>query len=89
VSDLFERAVANLSPTTSMFKVLVYLSFRGASQPSKVSEETGISPGTVRPSLRSLLDRGYVTQGEDGSYSSSISFTDIISDLYTRFGSKK
>jgi len=88
VSDLLERAVDDLSPTTSMFKVLVYLSFRGASQPSQVSEETGISPGTVRPSLRSLLDRGYVTQGEDGSYSSKIAFTDIISDIYTRLDRK-
>lgn len=88
MSDLLERAVDDLSPTTSMFKVLVYLSFRGASQPSQVSEETGISPGTVRPSLRSLLDRGYVTQGEDGSYNSKIAFTDIISDIYTRLDRK-
>ncbi len=80
--DLLEKAIDELSPGTSMFKVLTYLSFKGASQPSQVSEETGIPPGTVRPALRSLLEKGYLIQQEDGAYRSKIAFTDIISHLY-------
>ena len=73
----------NLSPSASQFKVLVYLSFKGASQPSDVSTETGIRAGTVRPALRTLLDKGYVEQSEDGSYFSLIPFTEIVSHLYS------
>jgi len=88
MEDLLDRALGELSPSTSIFKVLTYLSFRGASQPNQVAEGTGIPPGTVRPALRTLLDRGYVAQEEDGAYRSNISFTDIISDIYARMGKK-
>jgi len=82
VSENWERALKDVSPTTSQFKVLVYLAFRGPSQPNDISTETGIPAGTVRPSLRTLLDKGYVLQHEDGSYRSLASFTDIVSHLY-------
>ena len=82
--DLLERAIKDLSPDTSRFKVLLYLSFKGPSLPGQVSDETGIPSGTVRPALRFLLEKGFVTQERDGAYRSKIAFTDIISDLYTR-----
>ena len=52
----WEQALEDVSPKTSQFKVLVYLSFRGASQPTDISDQTGIPAGTVRPALRTLLD---------------------------------
>jgi DNA-binding IclR family transcriptional regulator len=82
--DLIEKAVQDLSPGTSQFKVLCFLAFRGASQPSAISDETRIPAGTVRPALRSLLEKGYVRQQEDGTYRSMISFTDVISHLYSQ-----
>jgi len=84
MSDLIEKAVGDLNPETSQFSVLIYLAFRGASQPIGIADETGIPSGTVRPSLRSLLDKGYVTQLEDGSYKSKIAFVDVVSNLYSR-----
>ena len=50
---------------------------------AQIAEETGISPGTVRPALRSLLSKKYVTQERDRSYKSKIPFTEIVSDLFT------
>ena len=82
MSETWDRALNDISPTTSQFKVLVYLAFKGPSQPNDISSETGIAPGTVRPALRSLLDRGYLSQQEDGGYRSLVPFTDIISHLY-------
>jgi len=84
VVNLIEKAVQDLSPGTSQFKVLCFLAFRGASQPSAISDETSIPAGTVRPALRSLLEKGYVRQQEDGTYRSMISFTDVISHLYSQ-----
>ena len=82
MTSLLEKALSELSPGSSHFKVLVYLAFKGPGSPSQVSEETGMSPGTVRPALRTLLSKGYVNQLEDGSYQSNIAFTDIVSDIY-------
>jgi DNA-binding IclR family transcriptional regulator len=89
MEELLHRATRELSVDTSPFKILAYLSFKGASLPSQIAEETGIPPGTVRPALRSLLDKGYVTQQDDGTYRSKIPFTEIISDLYVRCGARK
>lgn len=83
------RATRELSVDTSPFKILTYLSFRGASLPSQIAEETGIPPGTVRPALRSLLEKGFVVQQDDGAYRSKVAFTEIISDLYLRCLAKK
>jgi DNA-binding MarR family transcriptional regulator len=83
VSELIEKVVKDVSPKTCQFKVLAYLAFKGPSQPSTISEETDIPAGTVRPSLRTLLDKGYVIQLEDGSYKSLVPFPDIISHLYS------
>ncbi len=79
----WEKILGDVSPTTSQFKVLVYLSFKGAAQPSDISNETGIAAGTVRPALRTLLDKGYVKQQDDGSYHSLVPFTEIVSHLYS------
>ena len=79
----WETIIEDISPTTSLFKVLVYLSFKGASQPTDVSTDTNIPAGTVRPALRTLLDKGYVKQREDGSYTSLIPFPEIVSHLYS------
>jgi predicted transcriptional regulator len=83
MKEMWESVTNNISPNTSQFKVLVYLAFKGASQPNEVSSETGISPGTVRPALRNLLNKGYIEQMDDGSYKSLIPFTDIVSYLYS------
>ncbi len=83
-----EKALGDLSPRTSQFKVLIYLAFKGPASPSQIAEETGISPGTVRPALRALLLKKYLTQLRDGSYQSKIAFTDIISDLYSSHAKK-
>lgn len=85
MSELLDRAIDELSPGTSQFKVLVYLAFKGPSSPSQISEETGISPGTVRPALRALLSKKYVTQRRDGAYQSKIGFIDMISDIYKNY----
>jgi len=79
----WEQALEDVSPKTSQFKVLVYLSFKGATQPTDISEQTDIPAGTVRPALRTLLDKGYVKQNEDSSYYSLIPFTEIVSHLYS------
>jgi len=82
MEKLWREALKRLSPETSLFKVLVYLSFKGKSKPAEISEGTQLPAGTVRPALRSLLDMGFVVQEEDGSYLSRISFTEIISNVY-------
>jgi DNA-binding IclR family transcriptional regulator len=79
----WEKALEDVSPTTSQFKVLVYLSFKGATHPTDISEQTGIPAGTVRPALRTLLDKGYVKQNTDSSYYSLVPFTEIVSHLYS------
>lgn len=73
----------NVGPKTSQFKVLTYLAFKGATQPADISVDTGIPAGTVRPALRTLLDKGYASQIEGGSYKSLVPFTDIVSHLYS------
>ena len=85
MSKLLEKAFKDLKPGTSQFNVLIYLAFRGPASPSQISDDTGISPGTVRPALRALLSKKYLIQGDEGSYSSKIAFTDIISDIYGNF----
>jgi predicted transcriptional regulator len=77
------EVLENVSPKTSQFKVLTYLAFKGATQPADISADTGIPAGTVRPALRTLLDKGYALQGENGSYKSLVPFTDIVSHLYS------
>jgi len=83
VTELLDEVLKDVSPTTVQFKVLTYLAFRGPSNPVDISEETQISPGSVRPALRTLLDKGYVDQLDDGSYRSLVPFTDIVSHLYS------
>ncbi len=78
----WSEVLKNVSPKTSQFKVLTYLAFKGASQPAEISTDTGIPAGTVRPALRTLLDKGYAEQHENGGYSSLVPFTDIVSHLY-------
>jgi sugar-specific transcriptional regulator TrmB len=80
--ELWEKVLEDLNPTNSQFKVLLYLAFRGPSQPSDISDYTEIPAGTVRPSLRTLLDKGYIEQKDDGDYKSLIPFTEIVSHLY-------
>ncbi len=79
----WNEVIKNVSPKTSQFKVLTYLAFEGASQPADISTDTEIPAGTVRPALRTLLDKGYAVQNEDGSYNSLIHFTEIVSHLYS------
>ena len=84
MSDLIDKVIQELKPDTAQFKILTYLAFRGASLPGAISEETSISPGTVRPALRSLLDKGYVRQQGDGTYRSCIPFTEFISTIFSK-----
>jgi DNA-binding MarR family transcriptional regulator len=82
MSEVWKNVVKDLSPKTGQFKVLTYLAFKGPSQPNTISNETGIPSGSVRPALRTLLNKGYVKQNDDGTYLSLIPFTEIISHLY-------
>ncbi len=59
---MIEKVTQELKPDTAQFKVLAFLAFRGASLPGAISDETGIASGTVRPALRSLLEKDYVKQ---------------------------
>jgi len=88
MSKLLDKALDDLTPGTSQFNVLVYLAFKGPSLPREISDDTRMSPGTVRPALRALLSKKYVAQLEDGSYQSKIAFTDFLSDIYARFKGK-
>ena len=83
MANMIEEVVENMKPSTSQFNVLVYLAFKGPSLPVEISDEIGIPPGTVRPALRSLLEKEYITQLEDGSYKSKVPFTEIIANLYS------
>jgi len=83
--SLLDKALKDLRPGTSQFNVLVYLAFKGPASPNQISEETGISPGTVRPALRALLVKKYLSQRQDGSYQSKIPFTDFVSDVYMNY----
>jgi DNA-binding MarR family transcriptional regulator len=89
MSKKLNKVLQDISPGTSQFKVLAYLAFKGPNSPSQIAEDTGISPGTVRPALRSLLSKKHVTQLRDGTYKSNITFTDIISDIYVNYIRKK
>ncbi len=79
----WEEVLENVSPKTSQFKVLTYLAFKGATQPAEISSDTGIPAGTVRPALRTLLEKGYAVQNENGTYNSLVAFVDIVSHLYS------
>ena len=83
MSEIWEKALKEISPKSSKFKVLIYLAFEGPASPTQIAEETGISPGTVRPALRALLSKKFVTQERDRSYKSKVPFTEIVSDLFT------
>lgn len=83
MANLIEEIVESMKPGTSQFNVLIYLAFKGPSQPVEISDETGIPSGTVRPALRSLLEKKYIIQLEDGSYKSNVAFTEIIANLYS------
>jgi DNA-binding MarR family transcriptional regulator len=80
--ELWKEILEDLNPSTSQFKVLLYIAFKGPSQPSDISDYIKIPAGTVRPALRNLLDKGYVEQREDGDYKSLVPFTEIVSYLY-------
>ena len=87
MSKLWEKAVKELRPkSSSEFKVLIYLAFEGPASPSHIAEETGISPGTVRPALRALLSKKYVTQERDRSYKSKVPFAEIVAYLFVNGG---
>ncbi len=79
----WEEVLENVSPKTSQFKVLTYLAFKGSTQPAEISADTGIPAGTVRPALRTLLEKGYAVQNENGTYNSLVAFVDIVSHLYS------
>ena len=83
MTKLWEKVLKELNPKSSQFKVLIYLAFEGPAGPSQIAEETGISPGTIRPALRALLSKKYVTQERDRTYKSKVPLTDIVSDIFT------
>jgi len=85
VKDLWKQAKKKINPDTSAFQVLIYLAFsKEPCKPSEISKATGLPPGTIRPTIRSLLKMGFVDQEPNGLYISKISFTEIISDMFQR-----
>ena len=83
MKDLIERLVEDISPTTSIFRIFIYLAFKGATKPIEIVEETDIPAGTVYPALRELLENGFITQLDSGAYQSNIDFTYLLSELFS------
>ena len=82
---LWKQAIDKINPETSAFQVLIYLAFSIEScKPADISKATGLPPGTIRPTIRSLLKMGFVDQEPNGLYRSKIPFTEIISDMFQR-----
>jgi DNA-binding IclR family transcriptional regulator len=85
MQELWKQAMEKIKPETSAFQVLIYLAFsKEPCKPAEISKTTGLPPGTIRPTIRSLLKMGLVIQEPNGSYRSKIPFTEIISDMFQR-----
>ncbi len=78
----WEAELDGLKLDTVAFKVLSYLTFRGAPlKPSMIAEGTNLKPSTVRARLAVMKEKGLVTQSSAG-YTSAVNPYDILMKLY-------
>ncbi len=78
----WEAELEGLKLDTAAFKVLSYLTFRGAPlKPSMIAEGTDLKPSTVRARLAEMKEKGLVTQSSAG-YRSAVNPYDILMKLY-------
>jgi DNA-binding IclR family transcriptional regulator len=89
IQELWKQAIEKIKPDTRAFQILIYLAFSNAPcKPAEISKATGLPSGTIRPTIRSLLRMGFVSQEPGGLYKSKIPFTEIISDMFQRIQKK-
>jgi DNA-binding IclR family transcriptional regulator len=77
-----ESKLAEIDPSTSAFKILVYLTFKDKPmKPIEISKGLGENGSTVRARLAELNKRGLVDNTNDG-YISNLTSYDILMKLY-------
>ena len=77
-----EKELAELDPSTSAFKILVFLTFKDRPmKPIDISRSLGENSSTVRARLAELKQKGLVDSSNEG-YSASTSSYDILMKLY-------
>jgi DNA-binding IclR family transcriptional regulator len=78
-----EKKMAEIDPTTSAFKILVYLTFKDQPlKPIEIARGLGENSSTVRARLAELNKAGLVDNTGDG-YVSNLTFYDILMRLYS------
>lgn len=77
-----ESKLAEIDPSTSAFKILVYLTFKDKPiKPIDISKGLGENGSTVRARLAELNKRGLVDNTNDG-YISNLTSYDILIRLF-------
>ena len=77
-----ESKLAEIDPSTSAFKILVYLTFKDyPMKPIDIAKGLGENGSTVRARLTELNKTGLVNNTNDG-YVSNITSYDILMKLY-------
>ena len=77
-----ESKLAEIDPSTSAFKILVYLTFKDKPmKPIEISKGLGENGSTVRARLAELNKRGLVDNTNDG-YISNLTSYDILMRLF-------
>jgi Mn-dependent DtxR family transcriptional regulator len=74
--------IAQISPSTSAFKILVYLTFKDQyMKPAEIASGLGEKGSTVRARLAELRKKGLVESSSNG-YISLVTSYDILMKLY-------
>ena len=77
-----ESKLAEIDPSTSAFKILVYLTFKDRPmKPIEIAKGLGENGSTVRARLAELTKRGLVENTNDG-YITQITSYDILMRLF-------
>ena len=77
-----ESKLAEIDPSTSAFKILVYLTFKDKPmKPIEISKGLGENGSTVRARLAELNKRGLVDNTNDG-YITKLTSYDILMRLF-------
>ena len=77
-----ESKLAEIDPSTSAFKILVYLTFKDhPMKPIDIAKGLGENGSTVRARLAELNKRGLVDNTNDG-YISLLTTYDVLMKLY-------
>ena len=77
-----ESKLAEIDPSTSAFKIIVYLTFKDKPmKPIEIAKGLGENGSTVRARLAELNKRGLVDNTNEG-YISNLTTYDILMKLY-------